>query len=101
MNRYRKTDFSVGIIEGFRNKLELRVVKRKTKKDIFALIQKGDAQLQKYFTLKYPHTTSVNKTASQQDIRVLNDGKKLGKKLVITKGISERKNAQPRLITGA
>ena len=101
LNRYRKTDFSVGIIEGFRNKLELSVVKRKTKKDIFALIQKGDPQLQKYFKLKYPHTTSVNKTASQQDIRVLNDGKKLGKKLVIAKGISERKTAKPRLITGA
>ncbi|MGW8300919.1 MAG: SprT-like domain-containing protein [Desulfobacterales bacterium] len=101
LNRYRKTDFAVGIIEGFRNKLELSVVKKKTKKDIFALIQKGDPQLQKYFRLKYPHTTSVNKTASRQDIRVLNDGKKLGKKLVITKGISERKTAKPRLITGA
>ena len=101
LNRYRKTDFSVGIIEGFRNKLELSVVKRKTKKDIFALIQKGDPQLHEYFKLKYPHTTSVKKTASQQDIRVLNDGKKLGKKLVIAKGISERKTAKLRLITGA
>jgi hypothetical protein len=100
LNRYRKTDFAVGIIEGFRNKLELSVVKKKTKKETFALIQKGDPQLQKYFTLKYPHTTSVKKTVSQQDIRVLNDGKKLGKKLVITKGISERKTAKPRLITG-
>src|SRR5210317_882755 len=98
LNRYRKSDFSVGIIEGFRNKLELSVVKKKTKKETFALIQKGDPQLQKYFTLKYPHTTSVKKTVSQQDIRVLNDGKKLGKKLVITKGISERKTAKPRLI---
>jgi len=99
LNRYRKTDFSVGIIEGFRNKLELSVVKKKTKKDIFALIQKGDPQLHNYLRLKYPHTASVKKTASRQDIRVLNDGKKLGKKLVITKGISERKTAKPRLIT--
>ena len=101
LNRYRKTDFSVGIIEGFRNKLELCVLKKKTKKGNFALIQKGDPQLQKYFTLKYPHTASVKKSASRQDIRVLNDGKKLGKKLVITKGISERKTTKPRLITGA
>jgi hypothetical protein len=100
LNRYRKTDFAVGIIEGFRNKLELSVVKKKTNKETFALIQKGDPQLQKYFTLKYPHTTSVKKTVSQLDIGVLNDGKKLGKKLVITKGISERKTAKPRLITG-
>jgi len=100
LNRYRKTDFSVGIIEGFRNKLELNVIKKKTKKDIFALIQKGDSQLQKYFSFKYPLTASVKKTATRQDTRVLNDGRKLGKKLVIAKGINERKTCQPRLITG-
>jgi hypothetical protein len=99
MNRYRKTDFAVGIIEGFRNKLELNVLKKKTKKDIFALIQKTDPQLQKYFKFKYPHTASVKKAVSQQDDRVLNDGKKLGKKLVIARGISERKNNDLRLIT--
>jgi hypothetical protein len=101
LNRYRKTDFSVGIIEGFRNKLESNVVKKKSKKNIFALIQKGDPQLLKYFRFKYPHTASVKKAASQQDTRVLNDGKKLGKKLVIARGISERKTGKPRLITGA
>jgi hypothetical protein len=100
LNRYRKTDFSVGIIEGFRKKLGSSVVKKKTKKDIFALIQKRDPQLQNYFTLKYPHTTSMKKTATQQDARVLNDGKKLGKKLVIARGISERKTEKQRLITG-
>ncbi len=100
MNRYRKTDFAVGIIEGFRNKLELNVLKKKTKKDIFALIQKTDPQLQKYFKFKYPHTASVKNAVSRQDDRVLNDGKKLGKKLVIARGISERKNNELRLITG-
>ncbi len=99
MNRYRKTDFAVGIIEGFRNKLELSVVKRQTKKDFFPLIQKADPQLQKYFKFKYPHTTSVKKSASRQNTRVLNDGKKLGNKLVIARGISQRKTAEPRLIT--
>ena len=100
LNRYRKTDFSVGIIEGFRKKLESSIVKKKSQKEVFALIQKGDPQLQKYFKSKYPHTTSVKKTAAQQDTRVLNDGKKLGKKLVIARGISERKAAKARLITG-
>jgi hypothetical protein len=100
LNRYRKTDFSVGIIEGFRKKLEFNVIKKETRKDIFALIQKGDPQLQKYFSLKYPLTTSVKKTATRQDTRVLNAGKKLGNKLVIARGINERKTCQPRLITG-
>jgi predicted SprT family Zn-dependent metalloprotease len=100
MSRFRKTDFAVGIIEGFRDKLELSVLKKETKKDAFALIQKGDPQLEKYFKFKYPHTASVKKAASQQDTRVLNDGKKLGKNLVIARGICERKTTKLRLITG-
>jgi len=101
LNRYRKTDFAVGIIEGFRNKLESATIKNKSKADIFALIRKGDPQLKKYFKFRYPHTASVNSAASRQDIGVLNDGKKLGKTLVIARGISERKTAKPRLITGS
>lgn len=100
LNRFRKTDFAVGIIEGFRDKLESNVVRKKAQKGIFALIQKGDPQLGKYFKFKYPHTASVKKAASQRDTRVLNDGKKLGKKLVIAKGICERKTGKLRLITG-
>jgi len=100
LNRFRKTDFAVGIIEGFRDKLESSVVKKKTKKDIFALIQKGDPQLEKYFKFKYPHTASVKKTALHQDARIIRDGKKLGKKLVIARGICEKKTGRVRLITG-
>jgi hypothetical protein len=100
LNRFRKTDFAVGIIEGFRDKLESNVVSKKAQKDIFALIQKRDPQLEKYFKFKYPHTASVKKAASQQDTRVLNDGKKLGKKLVIARGICERKTGKLRFITG-
>jgi len=99
LNRYRKTDFAVGIIEGFRGKLESSVVKKKTKKDIFALIKKGDPQLEKYFKFKYPHTASVKKAAHHQDVRVIRDGKKVGKKLVIAKGVCERKTGKLRLIT--
>jgi hypothetical protein len=99
LNRFRKTDFAMGIIEGFHDKLASNVVKKKTKNDIFALIQKSDQQLEKYFKFKYPNIASVKKTASQQDTRVLNDGKKLGKKLVIAKGICEQKIAKQRLIT--
>ncbi|MGD9226489.1 MAG: hypothetical protein PVF26_08325, partial [Desulfobacterales bacterium] len=95
-----KTDFAVGIIEGFRDKLESGVVKMKAKKDSFALIQKGDPQLAKYFRFKYPHTASVKKTATRQDARVIRDGKKLGKKLVIARGICEKKTGRVRLITG-
>jgi hypothetical protein len=100
LNRFRKTDFAVGIIEGFRDKLELSLVEKKTKKDFFALVQKGDAQLEKYCKFKYPHTASVKRTASHQDARIIRDGKELGKKLVIARGICEKKTGSMRLITG-
>jgi hypothetical protein len=99
LNRFRKTDFAVGIIEGFRDKLESNITRKKTQRAIFALIQKGDPQLEKYFKFKYPHTASLKKTAAQQDAGVLRDGKKIGKKLVIAKGIWEQKTSRPRLIS--
>jgi predicted SprT family Zn-dependent metalloprotease len=99
LNRFRKTDFAVGIIEGFRGKLESSVVKKRTKKNIFALIQKGDAQLEKYFEFRYPHTASVKKAAHHQDARVIRDGKKVGKQLIIARGICEKKSGSLRLIS--
>ena len=101
LNRFRKTDFAVGIIEGFRDKLASCIENMNAKKDTFALIQKGDPQLAKYFKFKYPHTATVKRGANHQDARVIRDGKKLGKKLVIARGISEKKTGKLRLITGA
>jgi hypothetical protein len=101
LNRFRKTDFAVGIITGFRDKLASGVVNRKARKDTFVPIKKGDSQLAKYFKFKYPHTGIVKKGANHQDARVIRDGKKLGKKLVIARAISEKKTGKVRLITGA
>jgi hypothetical protein len=98
LNRHRKTDFSVGIIEGFRDKLQSNTAAKTEKKDIFALIKKGDPLLERYFKFKYPHTASVKTSTSSQDAGVLRDGKKIGKKLVIAKGICERNIGKLRLI---
>ncbi len=98
LNRYRKTDFAEGIIQGFRNKLESHVEQNMAHRNLFALVKKGDPLLGKYFKFKYPHTASVKTTASQQNTRVINDGKKVGQKLVIAKGICERKNDKIRFI---
>ena len=98
LNRYRKTDFAVGIIAGFRDKLESNINRKKTPKSIRALIQKKDPQLRKYYHFRYPHTASIQKTASRQDARVLGDGKKVGQKLIISRGVCERKKDKARLI---
>ncbi len=99
LNRFRKTDFAVGIIEGFRDKLESNIKREKAQRDIFALIHKRDPQLDKYVKFKYPYTTSRKITAAQQDRRVVRDGKKVGNQLVIARGICERKTGKPHLIT--
>lgn len=98
LNRHRKTDFSVGIIEGFRDKLQSNTTADREKKEIYAIIKTGDPLLKRYFNFKYPHTASVKTSASRQDVGVLRDGKKIGKKLVIAKGICERHVGKPRLI---
>ena len=98
LNRHRKTDFSVGIIEGFRDKLQSNTTADREKKEIYAIIKTGDPLLKRYFNFKYPHTASVKTSASRQDVGVLRDGKKIGKKLVIAKGICDRHVGKPRLI---
>ena len=92
LNRYRKTDFAVGIIEGFRSKLESQKIKNIKSKS--ALMKIEDPLLKQYIDYKYPHTTSFARKVSSQDDNILEDGMKVGKKLVISKGISEKKSSQ-------
>ncbi len=98
-NRYRKTDFAIGIITGFRSRLESEQTNWK-ETDEYALIQKGDPHLYDYMAYRYPHTTKFCRKAKSQDHRVFNDGKKIGKEMVIHKGIHDNKNnAGKRFLT--
>jgi len=97
-NRYRKTDFAVGIIEGFRTKLESHKSQKKAPGDKSALTIIEDPMLKEYITYKYPHTTSFSRKASGQDADILNDGIQIGRKLIISKGITEEGNNQKLFI---
>ncbi len=98
LNRYRKTDFSVGIVEGFRFKLEKQKKKVATKLDTYDLIALGDPKLKDYMTYRYPHTRSFSRGGSSMDVNVLNDGKRVGEKMVISKGVTEQKKKRGLLI---
>lgn len=100
LNRYRKTDFAVGIIEGFRDKLETHINRKKAPHNILALIQKSDPQLGKYVRFRYPYTASIQKAAPRRNARVLKDGQKVGRQLIIAKGVCDRKTAKPPMIEG-
>ena len=91
LNRYRKTDFAQGIIEGFRSKLRLQAEEKKGIKNRPGLIKIEDPLLQRHIDYRYPHTISVRGRALRNDKRVLKDGIRVGKELVISKGITEKR----------
>jgi hypothetical protein len=97
LNRHRQTDFAVGIIEGFSNKLSQGEAKDNTPASSDALVAVKDPMLKKYMTHRYPHTRSFRRTASTQDDRVLKDGYRIGKKMVISKGIAHKKKSDRRI----
>jgi len=98
-NRYRKTDFAVGIISGFRQKLEKQDRDGEISKT-YSLVEMNDLRLQAYFNYRYPHTKSLTKRGPKQDDEIMTDGMALGKKMVISKGIVEPSPCRPLLLEG-
>jgi len=90
LNRYRKTDFAVGIIEGFRSKLKKKNQGKRKTTNKPGLIEVHDPLLQKHMDYKYPHTVGIRGRALKRDRNVLKDGIHAGKELVIYKGISKK-----------
>ena len=98
LNRYRKTDFAVGVIEGFRSKIEEKNRKKSNPSSCRCLVKVEDPLLVAYTDHKYPHTRSFRPKVSTQDRAVVKDGRRLGQRLVISKGITERGTTQRPLI---
>ena len=95
LNRYRKTDFAMGIIRGFHSKLEKQDNKVKDK---FALIKIEDPLLKEYTAYRYPRVTSISGSPIRRDRNILKDGIDIGKDLVISKGISKKGSKKGLLI---
>lgn len=89
LNRFRLTDFAVGIIQGFRSKLESQQEEKDPAGGSLALIKRRDPLLKKYLDYRYPRTTMVKAGRSRSDPKVRKDGQRLGKNLVISQGIME------------
>jgi len=98
LNRHRKTDFSVGIIEGFRHKLTGINGKKGHPSDTRDLVTIEDRHLKEYVAYKYPRTASFSRAAAGQDPGVIEDGMEIGKKLILHRGISEKKSGKKPLI---
>jgi len=98
LSHYRQTDFAVGIIEGLRAKLEAQQENRRADSRTSALVKVQDPQLRAYLAYRYPHTTRFARVASRQDDRVIEDGMRTGREMVISRALKERGRAGNRLI---
>jgi hypothetical protein len=99
LNRYRLTDFAQGIIEGFRPKLSCEEEGWKRRGESYAVIKKEDPLLKEYLSYRYPHTATIQTGRRSQDPEVRRDGKRIGKDLVISKGVMEGAGNQGRLLS--
>jgi hypothetical protein len=88
--RGRAADFGVGVIEGFRARLEAgRSHRPPTGSSAAALVPLKDPVLESYFKRRYPHTARVTRTAARVDRRTLNAGRDVGRRLVLSQPVAE------------
>jgi hypothetical protein len=97
LNRYRKTDFAVGVIEGFESKLQRQREQMGLKTEQRALIRGQDEALLSFMRYKHPHTRSFKRTASSHDAAIHQKGVAAGRALVIAKGITRQDTRATRL----
>jgi hypothetical protein len=96
LNRHRKTDFSVGIIEGFRKRLAGRTQSGKQRVGSSSLVAWKDSELDKQIAYRYPRLRRIRGRPVGRDEKVIQDGISIGRNLVVHKGIEERTNAEIR-----
>ncbi|MCX5882287.1 MAG: DUF2786 domain-containing protein [Deltaproteobacteria bacterium] len=89
LNRYRKTDFSSGILSGFRMKLEQESQAGKGVSLSLSLVPIHDIQLKQYVEMRYPRVRTFLRKGGCCHSDVVLDGTEIGKTLVIRKGISQ------------
>jgi len=88
LNRYRKTDFAVGIIDGFKTTLQVASTTGTRGVGTHLPVRIEDHALTRYLSQRYPHVRSFSRKGAVQDARVLADGTESGRKLIIAKGIT-------------
>lgn len=91
LKHHRKTDFAIGIIEGFESKLKQSCQKKSSSIPDSALIKIEDTGLKEYIRYRYRRLSKFSRSSANTDYRVVADGMEIGKKLVISKGITEKK----------
>jgi hypothetical protein len=102
LTHHRRSDFADGIIQGFeyRLKRQQRRFKRKHGVDSQSLINVSDPQLTEYINYRYPSIKKTYTSSGNAHESIINDGRHVGKNLIISKGITDCSNqSNPLMIT--
>jgi hypothetical protein len=89
--QHRRTDFALGLIQGFQERLE-------TQKQTFlenddatkALVHKGNKELTEYLRDRYPRLRSISRRGKMMDAGVLGAGVEAGRRTVLSRPIENR-----------
>jgi hypothetical protein len=95
-----RLDFALGIIEGFRQKMDRQVRQLSTHPDTRALIRIRDVQLETYFRLRYPRTRTFSRTSRQRCADAEAAGKEIGRRLTISKAVENNTRQSPMCLPG-
>jgi len=86
---HRKSDFAVGIVEGFRKKLEEKEMVGACREETLSLVKISDLELEKEVAYRYPRLRKIRGWMVRRDENVRRDGIRIGRDLVLYKGIEE------------
>jgi hypothetical protein len=90
LNRYRMTDFAVGILEGFRRRLEEPARPGKQAGVGLSLMKMEDRELESQIAYRYPRLRQIQGRRLRRNEGVHRDGMRIGKNLVLHKAVEAR-----------
>jgi hypothetical protein len=83
LTKHRKTDYAVGIVQGFRTQLEQARCTCESGMASDTLVRAKDPHLAAYMKRRYPRTRTVHTRVSHADAQVTRDGRREGRRLRI------------------
>ena len=86
LNRYRQTDFAVGVVQGFRGTLQRTSTAAGGGNRLPVSVT--DQALNRYVARRYPHLSTFSRSGPRHDAGIVADGHATGRRLVIARGIS-------------
>jgi hypothetical protein len=87
LTRYQKSDFAVGVIEGFRHKLDREQLPQAPPQER-ALIRQADPRLKAYLRHRYPHTSRIQRGSGRRYPDAYERGRKVGENMTLHRGVT-------------